>query len=93
MAFVDLEKAFDRVPRKVLWWALCVVGVPEWLVKVLQAMYVGARNRAHVNSFLSEEFELKVKIYVIEADKMKLFLLSSNLEFTIKKESYFIIII
>ena len=28
-AFVDLEKAFYRVPRKVIWWALRTVGL-EW---------------------------------------------------------------
>ena len=27
MAFVDLEKAFDRVPWKVIWWALRKLGV------------------------------------------------------------------
>ena len=27
MAYVDLEKAFDRVPRKVIWWALRKLGV------------------------------------------------------------------
>ena len=32
LAFVDLEKAFDRVPRKVLWWALRSLGVEEWVV-------------------------------------------------------------
>ena len=29
MAFIDLEKAFDRVPRKVIWWALRKLGVEE----------------------------------------------------------------
>ena len=28
-AFVVLQKVFDRVPRKVLWWALRKVGIPE----------------------------------------------------------------
>ena len=27
MAFVDLDKAFDRVPRKVIWWALRKLGM------------------------------------------------------------------
>ena len=29
MAFIDLEKAFDRVPREVVWWALRSVGMNE----------------------------------------------------------------
>ena len=32
MALVDLEKAFDRVPQKVIWWALRKLGVDEWIV-------------------------------------------------------------
>ena len=63
LTFVNLEKTFNRVPRKVLWWALCVVCIPEWLVKVVQAMYVGARSRTRVNSSFSEEFEVKVGVH------------------------------
>ena len=32
MAFVNLDKAFDQVPRKVIWWALRKLGVEEWIV-------------------------------------------------------------
>ena len=39
MVFVDLEKAFDRVPREVVWWALRYLGVDEWIVAVIRAMY------------------------------------------------------
>ena len=33
-AFVDLEKAFDRVPREVVWWALRYMGVDNGLTQV-----------------------------------------------------------
>ena len=36
-------KRFDRVPRKVLWWAMRKVGVEEWIVRLVQAMYNNAR--------------------------------------------------
>ena len=41
-AIVDLEKAFDHVPQKVLWWAMRKVGVEEWIVRLVQAMYNNA---------------------------------------------------
>ena len=48
MALVDLEKAFDRVPRKVIWWALRKLGVDEWIVRLVQRMYSNARSRVRV---------------------------------------------
>ena len=38
-AFVNLEKAFHCVPRKVIWWALRKLGVEEWIVRLVQGMY------------------------------------------------------
>ena len=43
-AFVDLEKAFDRVPREVVIWVLRQLGVEEWLVQTVMTMYKRART-------------------------------------------------
>ena len=63
MAFVDLEKAFDRVPRKVIWWALRNLGVEEWIVQLVWGMYANARSRVRVGEGYSEEFEVKVGVH------------------------------
>jgi len=42
--FVDLEKAFDRVPREVIRWAMRKLGVEEWLVSAVMSMYIVAKT-------------------------------------------------
>ena len=62
-AFVDLEKAFDRVPRKVLWWALQKVGVPEWIVRVMHVMYQNAKSQVRGNNFFSDVFDVQAGVH------------------------------
>ena len=62
-AFVDLEKAFDRVPRDVLWWAMRSLGVAEWVVKLVQSMYVNSSSRVRVGSVFSDLFDVKVGVH------------------------------
>ena len=60
LCFVDLEKAFDRVPRK---WAMRKKGIPEVLVRSVMSLYEGAKTRVRVDSELSEEFEVHVGMH------------------------------
>ena len=63
MCFVDLEKAFDRVPRKVLEWAMRKRGIPEVIVRAVMSLYEGAKTKVRVGLELSEEFEVKVGVH------------------------------
>ena len=60
MCFVDLEKAFDRVPRKVIEWALRKKGVEERLVRIVMEMYGEAKTRVRIGSTLSNGFDVNV---------------------------------
>ena len=63
MASVDLEKAFDRVPREIAWWALRVVGVDKWIVKAIQALYDDATTAVRLKDGESKEFGVKVPTF------------------------------
>ncbi len=43
--FVDLEKAFDRVPREVIAWALRKQLVPERLIRLVMALYENSTSK------------------------------------------------
>ena len=61
--FVDLEKAFDRVPREVIVWALRRQKVPERLVRAVMQLYEGTRSRVKTSAGMSEEFPIEVGVH------------------------------
>ena len=64
MCFVHLENAFDRVPRKVLEWAMRKIGIPEVMARAVISLYEGTKTRVRVGLELSKEFEVKVSVHL-----------------------------
>ena len=58
--FVDLEKAFDGVPREVVRWALRKLGVDELLIRTVMSLYTEVCTVVRTYAGLSESFEVKV---------------------------------
>ena len=63
MIFVDLEKAYDRVPRYIIWWALRKINVGEEYIKMIQAMYDGCTTSVRTLIGSNERFEVKVGLH------------------------------
>ena len=61
--FVDLEKAYDRVPREELWHSLRKSSVPEVYIKVIQDMYDGCVTAVRSAVGTTEEFSVKVGLH------------------------------
>ena len=62
-AFADLEKAFDRVPREVVRWALWMSGVEEWLVNAVMALYQDARTVVRTDMGDTGDFKVGVGVH------------------------------
>jgi hypothetical protein len=56
MVFIDIEKAYDSVPRKLLWQALEQASISEHIRDILKSMYSNNRCQVQVGSSLSREF-------------------------------------
>ena len=58
--FVDLEKAYDTVPREMVMAKMRWMGVPEAKARMVEAMYERTKGRVVVGSGLSEEFPVNI---------------------------------
>ena len=59
-AFLDLEKAYDRVDRDAMWNVLRIYGVGGKLLRAVQSLYADSRACVRVGNEMSEWFPVKV---------------------------------
>ena len=62
LGFVDLDKAFDTVPREMVMARLRWMAVPVAEVRMVESMYENRTARAVVGEVASEEFEVKIGV-------------------------------
>ena len=75
MVFIDLEKAYDRVPRKVLWSCLEKKGVSPWYIRVIKDMYEGGRMSVRTPRGVSNDFAVSMALHQGSALSPFLFIL------------------
>ena len=63
MIFIDLEKAYDRVPREVLWRWLEKKGVSVEYTRVIRDMCEGVRARVRTVIGDTEDFTIQIGLY------------------------------
>ena len=62
-AFIDLEKAYDRVPREELWECLRLAETSECYTRIIKDMYDGATTTVRSAAGLTEKFKVGVELH------------------------------
>ena len=63
MVFIDLEKAYDRVPRQEVWRCMREKGTPEKYVRLVQDMYEGAKTKVKSSVGLTGSIPVRVGLH------------------------------
>ena len=58
MLFIDLRKAYDSVPRQVLWRVLESYGIPEPMLGLIRSLYDGMKAEVAVDGQVAPDFEV-----------------------------------
>ena len=58
LAFLDLRKAFDKVPRALLWQKLRDAGVPDSFLNRIRDQFSNIRGKVRIGELLTNEFDI-----------------------------------
>ena len=60
MVFIDLEKAYDKMSRKVLWWTLMKKGVLIKYIGIIKDMYDGVVANVRIYGGITSDFSITI---------------------------------
>jgi hypothetical protein len=63
MVFIDLEKAYDKIPRNVMWWALEKHKVPAKYITLIKAMYDNVVTSVRTSDVDTDDFPIKIGLH------------------------------
>ena len=63
MVFVDLEKAYDRIPRDLIWWSLRKRGFEDHYITVIRDMYERTKSKVRTLTGSTKEFQIDVGLH------------------------------
>src|SRR5207244_11859151 len=63
MVFIDLEKAYDKIPRNVMWWALEKHKVPTKYITLVKDMYHYVVTCVRTCDGDTDDFPIKIGLH------------------------------
>ena len=63
MVFIDLEKAYDKIPRMVMWWALEKHKVPTKYITLIRDMYDRVVTSVHAGDSETDTFPITIGLH------------------------------
>ena len=63
MVFIDLEKAYDKIPRNLMWWALNKHKVPTMYVSLIKDMYDKVVTSIRTTNGDTNVFSINIGLY------------------------------
>ncbi|EYB82885.1 hypothetical protein Y032_0348g3177 [Ancylostoma ceylanicum] len=79
IVFLDLQKAYDRLPHAVIWDAMRERGIPEYMVKTVQVMYEGTTARGRTSLGTTSKFDITVRVHQGSALSPFLFIIARGI--------------